>query len=108
MLQNASFLSRLYRLSARGQKRLAAAKVMEYVDKLLRESSFAGCRRLLDSVDVARLKKFPTVLLAFLGITLAAKEELSPSRKKFCERVRTALVDELGSEERVGRILARF
>lgn len=107
MLEIPSFLSAVYSRSARGQPRQAAAKVMEYVDDLLREGEFSACRRLLEKVDVPRLKDFPAVLLAFLGITLAAREKLSSSRERFWGRVKAMMAQELGLE-RAHRILSRF
>lgn len=102
-----SFLGLVYQLAESHQERLAAARIMEYVDGLLREGAFDVCGRLLSRVDVPRLSKHPTLLVAFLGITLGAKTQLAESRGEFCSRAREGLDRELGPE-RAERILCRF
>lgn len=102
-----SFLGQVYQLAESHRERLAATRIMEYVDGLLREGGFDVCGRLLSRVDVLRLSKHPTLLVAFLGITLGAKNQLAESRREFYSRAQAALDRELGPD-RVERILCRF
>ncbi len=105
--KDANFLNTLYQTAASNQPRQAAASVMKKIDELLLAGAFEECKRLLEDVDVARLRKQPTILLAFLGITLAAKEKLAPSRGTFFNRAAANLRAEFGPE-RAERILKSF
>jgi hypothetical protein len=105
--KTASFLEQVYRLAESNQTRRAAAAIMEYVDGLLHDGQFAACGRLLVRVDVSRLSKYPTLLVAFLGITLGAKEQMPLPRTDFYSRARDALAREL-DPVRADGILRRF
>jgi hypothetical protein len=105
--KTSSFLDRVYRLAESNQTRRAASTIMEYVDGLLHEGEFAACGRLLGRVDVSRLSKYPALLVAFLGITLGAKEKMPLPRTDFYSRARDALARELGPA-RAESILRRF
>jgi hypothetical protein len=105
--RNVSVLEQVYALAESNQVRRAAAKIMEYTDGLLLTGQFDVCGRLLDSVDFPRLSKYPTLLVAFLGITLGAKDKLGWSRDAFWSKVRIALSRELGPG-RAENILRRF
>ena len=89
------------------QHRQAAADVMEYLDKLLLTGDFEACKVAMVRVDVEKLKDFPTVLIAFLGITAAAKEHLDPIRATLFDQIKAALNEKLGPE-RAALILDRF
>lgn len=102
-----SLLDRVYTLAASGRTRPAAAKIMEYTDNLLLGGQFEICRRLLGRIDASRLSKYPTLLVAFLGITLGAKEKLSEARKRFYASAQAEISRELGPD-RAERILRRF
>lgn len=102
-----SFLAGIYALAESNRVRQAAGKIMEYTDDLLLSSRFDACGHLLSQVDVDRLAKYPTLLVAFLGITLGAKAKLARTREGFYSSVESALSRELGPE-RAKRILRRF
>src|SRR5579862_2687106 len=102
-----AFLEEIYRLAEANQNRQAAATIMEYLDALLRGGLFEACGRLLDSIEVSRLSKNPTLLVAFLGITLGGKGQLQRPRGDFFARVKSAFDRELGPD-RAERILHRF
>ena len=104
--ETSSFLEEVYRL-AESNHRLAAARIMEYIDGLLHTCAFEECKRVIDRVDVLRLLKHPTLVLAFLGITLGAKAILADSRSRFYSSAKAALTDEFGAS-RAERILHRF
>lgn len=105
--ENATFLRSIHSLAESGQVRSAAARIMEYTDALLLSGRFDACERLLDSVDVARLATRPTLLVAFLGITLGARDKLGEFRGKLYVSAKVELSRELGPD-RAERILRRF
>jgi len=103
----ASFLEQVYAQAESNQVRRAAAKIMEYTDDLLLNGRFDVCGRLLGNVNISRLSKYPTLLVAFLGITLGAKNKLGWSREGFYSSVKVALGRKL-TEDRAERILRQF
>jgi hypothetical protein len=104
---NLALLSEVYFLAESDSVRGAAARIMDYVDTMLREGRLDTCGRLLGAVDISRLSKYPTLLIAFLTITLGAKDKLGESRREFYSRTLAALGQEL-SQERAERLLHRF
>ncbi len=102
-----SVLREIHALAESNRVRQAASRIMEYTDGLLLESRFDVCGRLLSQIDVERLSIYPTLLVAFLGITLGAKEKLGRTREDFYSRAESALSRELG-RIRAERILRRF
>jgi len=105
-METAPFLEEVYQL-AESNHRLAAAKIMEHMDDLLHAGTFEKCKEAMDRADVSRLSKHPTLLIAFLGITLGAKAILSDSRSRFYSRAEAALTS-VYDASRAGRILHRF
>lgn len=107
MTETAFFLAKIYALAEYRQIRQAAARIMQHADDLILSNRFDACRSLLNQVEVDRLVKHPTLLVAFLGITLGAKEKLGRAREEFYAAVETALSRELGQVRAEG-ILRRF
>jgi hypothetical protein len=73
-IRNDDVLQAIYRLDAHGMVRHAADRVLEHIDNLLNESRFSECDHLFREVDLTRLSD--TLVVSFLGITLAAKPKL--------------------------------
>jgi hypothetical protein len=81
-------LDTVYALVAGSQTRQAVAKVFADLDGLMLSGHMAECDAVLVAVDVERLDI--TTALAFLAITLQAKERLS-QRAALVERVESWL-----------------
>ena len=79
---------------------------MDELDGLLLSGNVSRCDEVMAAVDVNRLVKRPTVLIAFLGITVAASNSLK-NRSGLWERIHSALQLEIGPE-RTSDILERF
>jgi hypothetical protein len=82
--QALSWLPEVYALVEQGQQESAADIVFKNVDDLLSTAEFRRCDELLQMVDVKRLDI--NLMMSFLAITLAAKEEL-PSRAALLRRI---------------------
>lgn len=104
--QIARVLENVYFLAECDQPRLAAARIMDYLDDWQLSGAFTTCDHFLKLVDVARLKKSPTTLVALLGITVAAKSKL-PARDRLYSRAMQVLAESLGPD-RAASILGRF
>jgi hypothetical protein len=96
------FLDSLYSLRHSGEIRLAAERIVNVIDDLLNEGDFNTCVEALDLADVERLS--PEMLIAFLGVTLAAKNKLKPARVGFLVRARDEMLKTIATE-RVMRLL---
>jgi hypothetical protein len=100
----AYFLDTLYLLEATGGPRRAVQKIVDHMDDLLNQGRFSECDKVLGEADVRRLSA--PLLVAFLGITRAAKKKLS-MRPGFCARARAKLRTEVGPD-RAERLLSSY
>jgi hypothetical protein len=83
----------------------AGDRIFDFVQGLLMKGDFGTCNDLLSAIDVARLR--PPLMIAFLSLTLAAKDKLAVSRDSYYSRVQEAMAIERG-EEKTTRLLSKY
>jgi tetratricopeptide (TPR) repeat protein len=84
------WLLEVYSLVSQARREAAIDLVFERIDALLREGRFDSCDEVLRAVDTRRLST--SLMVAFLSITLAAKDELK-SRAALVDRIEARLGD---------------
>jgi len=91
MVEVASFLFRLYRLSSAGQINDAIDDIIERFERWMEAGDWRACKEALRNADVPRLH--PAVSLAILSMTLVEKSRLGLARQGFFARIRQELVE---------------
>jgi hypothetical protein len=105
-VQGAFFLDTIYLLEEIGESRRAVEHSVNYLDNLLNDGRFGECQDILGKAEVEQIS--PSVLVSFLGITLAAKHLLGQSRAGFFERVQLKLKSSLLEAERTECLLNKY
>ncbi|MEX2174143.1 MAG: hypothetical protein WD872_07260 [Pirellulaceae bacterium] len=102
--RTADELDTIYGLDSRGLHRQAMERVARYVDELLNSGKFPECDAMLTAAKADELSA--PVLVAFLGITLAARGKLG-FRASFYDRAFARVSHESGENE-ASELLARY
>ena len=102
-----TFLDTVYTLVQQDKHRLAAAKVMDFLDDALLDGNISMCNLGLALLNVEPLKNKPTVLLAFLSVTVGCDSKKLPARAIAFDKIRNAIVQEIG-EVRTADVVDRF